>query len=1580
MISEHSERDPFELLAESFLARYRAGERPAVSEYARQYPELAGQILELFPALVLMEQHRPGAARLARALSDFRNIPERLGEYRILREIGRGGMGVVYEAVQESLGRQVALKVLPFNTLISPTHLERFRREARAAAQLHHTNIVPVFGVGECDGFHYYAMQFIHGQSLDVVLQEVKRLRGNTSGSPAPAQEHERSLSLSAAHGLVSGRFIGASERVPERAETGAPVALNPVFGFETGSLLPSGRSKNPVPKTETGLAETGSSRSSTELTGSEAQYSRSVARVGLQVAEALVYAHEHGVLHRDVKPSNLLLDTAGRIWVTDFGLAKAEGSDELTYPGDIVGTLRYMAPERFQGRSDPRSDIYSLGMTLFELLTLRPAFEDTDRARLMRRVAQEEPPSLRKIDSRIPRDLETVVCKAIAKDPGDRYASAEGLAEDLRRFLADRPIQARRTPPHERVWRWCRRNPMLAGLAAALLFSLLGGLAGVTWEWRRAEVNFRDARHQRDEADQQRNLAEANARKAHQAFDEAFTQVSESKLIDVPGAQPLRHQLLQAALRYYQDFLAQRHDDPALQADLTAAHFRVASLFLALDQGNQALAELRAGLDLADTLLPPYSSLSPSEGERAQGEGVNPDLPLRLAGFARSIRRVHYTLWLSSEPLRDDGTLPRAIRRWQSFARDYPGEAGFRSDLALLYLLHGETLRNANRVDDALASFQSARDLSEKLVGEAPAMQLYQALLDQAYSETTGLLTACGRTQEREAVHRAAVAFFDQQASAHPIVARLRLSLASALNDLAGFLLRSTGRVAEAEQAIRRAIALLEALVAQTPENADYRRELETSYVQLGTLLDHAAAEQAYRKSLALSEQLAANFPDVPGYRQSWAHTAMLLGTFLLGRSRLSEAEPLLRQSVRLRERLTADFPDHIIYPVGLWRSRRQLVWLLLAGCRAREAEPLLQQSEKELEELAARKPQTVAFSCCLADIHRARGHLLALTGRSNEAEASLRRCCSCFQRQPEILRDAEFDFLTETEACIAAFTEFLNTAGRYKDAEIVHRQLIQLYGEMAALHPDDLEFWQRVEGHWEGLGHWLHAMRRPRAAAETYERALACSRHLLDHFPATDDCTRHHAEVARWVGDRRRDARQPAAAVRAYREAIDAAERLARRSTLSPSASRVASAPGAASRELLDLYLQLGHAASESAELRTAESAYRRALDLCERRAAEAPADLARREDLAHGLRWLAFVLPTSRPGEAESLHRQAFEVFEELAHRAPRQARYRVFAADAQERIGDLCAATQQPRQAELAYRHAFLMTQEGVRADTAMEPWFQNHMRWTYRGLIGFLKRMGRPDEARDIERRACDYYLKMLDAAIAAQPKEWRFWQARSRFQARLHHWAAAAADLAAAVTLAPNDDDLAFEYAALLLLSGDSAGYQRCCADKLARLRRVPDEAEDRLMTHFAVKMFGLAADSGVDPGEVVRLAEGTVAANPSPWYLHTLALALYRAGKPAAAIERARQSLNSPGACQLANWSLLALAHQQLGNAAEAQKWIDQASHALSRGIFDDSLTSHEWLETQILLSEARLRLKAAAVRRDQATIRFLP
>src|SRR5262245_31858024 len=369
------------------MERQRRGERPTLTEYVERYPQWADDIRDLFPALVVMEQLKPAGhdrtGPYGLQAGDGRQV-ERLGEYRILREVGRGGMGIVYEAEQESLGRHVALKVLPAPALQDALRLQRFRREARAAARLHHSNIVPVFGVGEAEGLHFYVMQFIPGLGLGEVLEELKRQRQTRPAAAEAAAVPARAAVSAAAvaQSLLTGAFAppapspGAlAEHDPERTPT-SPVQVPP------GGGTASSTSVHAAARESSTLAEGGRA------------YWHSVARIGLQAADALAYAHAQGVLHRDVKPSNLLLATDGNLWITDFGLAKVlADEDNLTRTGDVVGTLRYMAPERFNGCGDARSDLYSLGLTLYELLTLRPAYVAPDRTQLIRLVLNEDPP-----------------------------------------------------------------------------------------------------------------------------------------------------------------------------------------------------------------------------------------------------------------------------------------------------------------------------------------------------------------------------------------------------------------------------------------------------------------------------------------------------------------------------------------------------------------------------------------------------------------------------------------------------------------------------------------------------------------------------------------------------------------------------------------------------------------------------------------------------------------------------------------------------------------------------------------------------------------------------------------------------------------------------------------------------------------------------------------------------------------------------------------------------------------------------------------------------------------------------------
>jgi serine/threonine protein kinase/tetratricopeptide (TPR) repeat protein len=421
-----SAEDRLVAIIEELTTRLQAGERVDIEPYIRAHPEHAERLRNLVPALGVLAEL--GQAPLPEPAAETTSpaLLGELGDYRILREVGRGGMGIVYEAEQISLGRRVALKVLPFAATLDAKQLQRFKNEARAAAGLHHTNIVPVYAVGCERGVHYYAMQFVEGQTLAAFIEQLRR----------------------------------------------SPVATVPTAPY------------TPTPKSDAVTADTPgpAAARSTETSGRDPAYFRTVGQLGIQAAEALEHAHQLGVIHRDIKPGNLLVDERRSLWVTDFGLAHCQSQAGLTMTGDLVGTLRYMSPEQALAKRvvvDHRTDIYSLGATLYELLTLEPAVPGKDRQELLRQIAFEEPRPARRLNKAIPAELETIVLKALEKNPKDRYASARELADDLRRYLEDKPIRARPPTVRQRLMKWSRRHQPVVRTAAAAITLMAALLAG---------------------------------------------------------------------------------------------------------------------------------------------------------------------------------------------------------------------------------------------------------------------------------------------------------------------------------------------------------------------------------------------------------------------------------------------------------------------------------------------------------------------------------------------------------------------------------------------------------------------------------------------------------------------------------------------------------------------------------------------------------------------------------------------------------------------------------------------------------------------------------------------------------------------------------------------------------------------------------------------------------------------------------------------------------------------------------------------------------------------------------------------
>ncbi|MBX3464111.1 MAG: serine/threonine protein kinase [Planctomycetes bacterium] len=752
-------RDPIDLLVEEFLLRFRRGEVADVEPFAAAHPEQAAALRELLPALLALEQVRRDRASASGSGRRLASLPplERLGDFRIVREVGRGGMGVVFEAVQESLGRRVALKVLPQPALLSGTQLQRFRREARVAAQLHHSHIVPVFGSGETDGFHWFAMQFIDGQSLDVWRHEQ---------AATPPQD------------------------------------------------TPAWRER-----------------------------SRLVARLGQQAASALHYAHAQGTLHRDVKPGNLLLGHDGHLWVTDFGLAKALEGEGLTHSSDLLGTLQYMAPEQFAGHYDVRSEVYALGVTLYELLVLRPAFAGRSRSELMEQIRSLRPPPLRRVCPEVPDDLAVVVERAMAREPRDRYATAGDLADDLQAFLDDRPIAARRHNAAERLVRWCRQNRALAALAASTAVAVLGAAVTGWVAYGIADEALGRAQASAAEAARQTQLVASNLQLTLTAFDELFDalvgrdpalavdedpETGEQTVVARTVVEPRHVDLLQRMLDFYDRFAAANADDQSLRFETARAHRRVAAIQARLGNLDAAVASYQEALS--------YFLAVGDRDVRREVAAVHVDcgqIEQRRGRPGEAAQRFALAIeWLGPDQPGDSRALrfERAQAHFLLARRPGPGPGPGRF-----------------RADGAPA-LETAQAILRDLLEQNPQHPEYRALQARCLLEAgrrRGTDRDQGPAAERD--HDAALAIFRQLVAERPDADQYAYELCEALwSDARRLPPVDAGRLREQIVRLREARLLAQRLTEQQPDFAEYRLLRSNVGSTLGRLLLRLAATEA--------------------------------------------------------------------------------------------------------------------------------------------------------------------------------------------------------------------------------------------------------------------------------------------------------------------------------------------------------------------------------------------------------------------------------------------------------------------------------------------------------------------------------------------------------------------------------------------------------------------------------------------------------------------------------------------------------------------------------------------------------------
>ena len=982
-------------LAEDFAHRWRAGERPSIEEYVLRCPQYADEIRSVLPAVVMMERLKPNRDDTelpSQSPPTPTPPPARIGDYRIIREIARGGMGVVYEADQEKLGRHVAIKVLPGPLLANERMRQRFLQEAQAAARLHHTNIVPVFGIGEQEGLCYYVMQLIDGRGLDRIISETASARRSTQQGSATVDLPSDRPAPSSMNSRNSDQTLPA----------GLPVANPPLLPPLLAPLAP-------------------------------ADYCRMIARIGIQVGDALEYAHAEGILHRDIKPANLLLNDRGFVWITDFGVAKIVEGANLTQSGDLIGTLKYMPPERFSGQSDARGDVYSLGVTLYELLTLQSAFPDTTPHHLIHLITHEAPNSLRKVNREIPKDLETIVLKSIARDPDRRYQTPGQLADDLRRFIDDRPILARRVGPAEQALRWSRRNPQLASAVAAV-FVLMVAVTVVSvaanartsaahHETERANREMEQTNREMEQANREmeqanRDLqvakgdvekalaaektqldhAERTATLSLEALNRTFDRFAPTRLVVAPSAEtddgielplptlpPEAIPLLEDLLRTYERIAQDAGKFPRLHAQAAEANHRIGDIHRRLGRFEKAAVAYQAAIELYVGLT---ARSSPDENRIKLARAYN-----ELGRTFRSLQKREESVRMHELAIQTLVDAPQAFAtrpecRYEMACSYYalgqrdmfvtPNGIGFVPIGGMPH--HGMEFKGAPfskrppnvGPGDPKGPKGGPGDSKEPKDGKGPK---------DSPGDSKELM---GDQNLRKAVE-----LLERLLSEYGTVPEYKHLLACSYRDM-----EPSGRQRGPQMTERysdKAIALLRQLVADYSKVPDYRFDLSETLGRSATR--DPSGDARLEEAIAQSTELIANYPNVPEYTAAHARQLDHRGVRFFELKNFDESERFLRRAIGHQTKLVEQHPDAVAYHLWLSLMERSLGRTQGWRGKVKEARELLERSVNRAEAILKKDSRVPGVRTFLAKTYGDLGLVLTRMGQIKPALTAFRK-----------------------------------------------------------------------------------------------------------------------------------------------------------------------------------------------------------------------------------------------------------------------------------------------------------------------------------------------------------------------------------------------------------------------------------------------------------------------------------------------------------------------------------------------------------------------------------------------------------
>jgi serine/threonine-protein kinase len=778
------------LVYQEFVLRGEAVEDVSFDECLRQFPQCAAALRRLHLADVVLEQAlfppRPPAPPSGR----------RVGDYELLDEIARGGMGVVYRARQVSLGRVVALKMILGGGLASDADGLRLRNEAEAAARLQHPGIVAIHEVGERDGQPYFSMDYVEGPTLAALVRE----------QPLPAARAAR---------YVEG------------------------------------------------------------------------------IARAVQHAHEQGVLHRDLKPSNVLVDADDRPHVTDFGLARQVHVDRrLTGTGEVLGTPSYMPPEQASDRKGaigPASDVYALGAILYELLTGRPPFQAETAFDTLLLVLGNEPVPPRRLNPRVPRDLETVCLKCLEKEPRKRYPTAAALADDLARFQRGEPVQARPIRAAARAWRWCRRKPVLAtllGLAGVFVGVLAGGTLLL------AAAN-RAARLERDRAVEQTKKARQRFAQARDAVDRLQTAVSQSRALKALGAERVRRKLLEDAAEFYERFAEEEEADAEVRLEQGRICGRLGDVYRELGREDDA----EKAYERAKTIFASLVEARPDSAHALQGLAA---AHFQMGRLCVGSNRRDDAKNAFQESLRLNARLLEEHPEYASHPRYQLTHAALLEQQALLY-------QDARQWDDAEKAHREALRLRRELVATRPGDTEYELHLASGLDLLADLLRDANRLDDAEKLLAEGLLIRKRLAEAQPDDPELQRDLAASYESL-GHLGAARLNPRKAADSYEPALAILKRLAAEHPDVLAYKIDVGGCLCNLGNM---AAASGQYEPAVThlYNPAIAALDPAVQKAARA-PHAKEYLGNALGGRAtcyrrlgRYAEAVDDLDRAVRLAD-----------------------------------------------------------------------------------------------------------------------------------------------------------------------------------------------------------------------------------------------------------------------------------------------------------------------------------------------------------------------------------------------------------------------------------------------------------------------------------------------------------------------------------------------------------------------------------------------------------------------------------------------------------------------------------------------------